>query len=56
MGKHDEARKSVTAAAERVRMRASRICEAKLRAGFLANVWENARTLDLETKWAMMPA
>ncbi len=52
LGERDDAREALNEAANRVRLRASRIADASLRAGFLANVWENARTLDLEKRWA----
>lgn len=51
-GEHDEARAALVAAAHNVRTRAAHISDPTLRAGFLANVWENVRTLDLEKKWA----
>ncbi len=51
LGDRDDAREVLNDAANRVRLRASRIADASLRAGFLANVWESSRTLELERKW-----
>ncbi|HSQ66951.1 MAG TPA: protein kinase [Polyangiaceae bacterium] len=51
MGAHDEARDAIHLAADRVRLRASRITDDVVRGRFLSRVWENARVLELEKEW-----
>jgi hypothetical protein len=52
VGRHDEARSAIRAAADRLQARASVIADPELQASFLARVPENARTLALAREWA----